>query len=179
MTVRVPSSGGRGPTCRICHPLLLCSGVRGWSCSNAITCLWQHDDSNQAELQFALGYMPVVDSCIYSMGDVWRSWEIFSPSPQPSGLPFRASCCWNGLAVLRAAPLLHSGVKFRSHQTGECHASECTLLCDDYARLGYTNVVIDGGVQLAYDYSLAREMAACAAAAQPHLTAHRHAHTHA
>jgi hypothetical protein len=60
----------------MCHPLLLCSGVRGWSCSNAITCLWQHDDSNQAELQFALGYMPVVDSCIYSMGDVWRSREI-------------------------------------------------------------------------------------------------------
>ncbi len=30
-----------------------------------------------------------------------------------AGLPFRASCCWNGIAVLRAAPF-KAGVRIRT-----------------------------------------------------------------
>lgn len=64
--------------------------------------------------------------------------------------------------MLAAAPF-EAGVRFRSHMPGECAASECTLLCEDFARLGYSHVVVDAGVQLAYDWGLAREMAAGAA----------------
>lgn len=39
--------------------------------------------------------------------------------------------------------------------------SECTMLCNDFARLGYDYVVVDAGVQLTYDWNLAREMMAC------------------
>eukprot|EP00879_Flechtneria_rotunda_P021543 GHRR01022706.1.p1 GENE.GHRR01022706.1~~GHRR01022706.1.p1 ORF type:complete len:543 (+),score=179.88 GHRR01022706.1:277-1905(+) len=75
------------------------------------------------------------------------------------GLPVRASCCWNGLVVLSAAPFAQ-GMRFRTQQEGECRASECSLLCEDYARLGYDYVVVDAGVQMAYDWELAREMMA-------------------
>lgn len=74
-----------------------------------------------------------------------------------AGLPFRAQCCWNGLAVLSAEPF-RRGVRVRAHQPGECSASECTLLCNDYARLGFTRVVVDPSVQLAYLPELAREI---------------------
>lgn len=38
--------------------------------------------------------------------------------------------------------------------------SECTMVCNDFARLGYDYVVVDAGVQLTYDWNLAREMMA-------------------
>jgi hypothetical protein len=60
-------------------------------------------------------------------------------------------CCWNGLAVMRAAPLLSKRITFRNHSAGECRASECSLLCDDLHAAGYHHVVMDPGVQLAYD----------------------------
>jgi hypothetical protein len=34
---------------------------------------------------------------------------------------------------------------------GECRASECSLLCHDLHRLGYGRIVVDPGVQLAYE----------------------------
>jgi hypothetical protein len=33
-------------------------------------------------------------------------------------------------------------------------------MCNDFARLGFDNVVVDAGVQLSYDWHLAREMSA-------------------
>jgi hypothetical protein len=33
-------------------------------------------------------------------------------------------------------------------------------MCNDFARLGFNNVVVDAGVQLSYDWELAREMSA-------------------
>jgi len=35
---------------------------------------------------------------------------------------------------------------------GECRASECSLLCHDLHRLGYGKIVVDPGVQLAYEH---------------------------
>jgi hypothetical protein len=35
------------------------------------------------------------------------------------------------------------------------------MVCNDFARLGYDYVVVDAGVQLTYDWNLAREMMAC------------------
>ncbi len=34
---------------------------------------------------------------------------------------------------------------------GECRASECTLVCHDLHRLGYREIIVDPGVQLAYE----------------------------
>lgn len=34
------------------------------------------------------------------------------------------------------------------------------MLCDDFARLGYKKVVVDAGVQLSYDWHIAKEMSA-------------------
>lgn len=68
-----------------------------------------------------------------------------------AGHPVPMRCCWNGLAVVAAAPFLAHGVRFRSHQPGECAASECSLLCDDFYRLGYKHVVMDPAVRLAYE----------------------------
>jgi hypothetical protein len=45
-----------------------------------------------------------------------------------------------------------------SSSSSECRASECSLLCEDFARLGFDRVVVDAGVQVAYDWGLAREM---------------------
>ena len=39
----------------------------------------------------------------------------------------------------------------RSHEPGECAASECSLLCNDFLRLGYDNMVVDPGIRLAYE----------------------------
>jgi hypothetical protein len=76
------------------------------------------------------------------------------------GLPFRTACCWNGLAMLRAAPFLE-GLRFRARvDVRECDASECGLLCEDLHRLhgGGADVVVDPGVRVAYDVTLAREL---------------------
>ena len=34
---------------------------------------------------------------------------------------------------------------------GECRASECSLLCHDLHRLGFGKIIVDPGVQLAYE----------------------------
>eukprot|EP00884_Botryococcus_braunii_P011448 jgi/Botrbrau1/20303/Bobra.31_1s0080.1 len=66
-----------------------------------------------------------------------------------AGLRFPVTCCWNGLAVANAQPFLE-GYEFRGHLTGECHASECSLMCEDFFRLGYSRFIVDPGVRLAY-----------------------------
>jgi hypothetical protein len=43
-----------------------------------------------------------------------------------TGLPFRASCCWNGLAVLKAAPF-KAGVRIRPPMKDECQVSQCVV----------------------------------------------------
>jgi len=68
-----------------------------------------------------------------------------------AGLPFPVTTCWNGLAILPARPFYH-GLRFRSHMPGECRASECSLLSHDLHRLGYGRMVVDPGVQVAYNH---------------------------
>lgn len=36
----------------------------------------------------------------------------------------------------------------RAHQPGECAASECSLLCADFMRLGQNRFLLDAGVRL-------------------------------
>lgn len=68
-----------------------------------------------------------------------------------AGQPVPMRCCWNGLVALAGAPLVHDGVRFRTHIPGECAGSECSLLCDDLLRLGFTHIVMDQGVRLTYE----------------------------
>jgi len=102
-----------------------------------------------------------------------------------AGLPFPASCCWNGMASLDAAPFLEGGYRFRAVaatgasgveaelaavagvvETGAaagappfaCPASECSLLCEDWTRAGAApRIIIDPGVRLAYDAGVAAD----------------------
>ncbi len=46
----------------------------------------------------------------------------------------------------------------RGHKKGECAASECSLLCNDYLRLGYGRFVVDPNVRLAYEQRDARDL---------------------
>jgi hypothetical protein len=36
---------------------------------------------------------------------------------------------------------------FRAHVKDECKASECSLMCDDFWRLGYQRVIVDPSVR--------------------------------
>lgn len=46
----------------------------------------------------------------------------------------------------------------RGHEKGECAASECTLLCNDFQRLGYNKIVVDPSVRLAYNHKDAKDV---------------------
>lgn len=74
--------------------------------------------------------------------------------PEPHAV-LQAYCCWNGMVKLRAEPF-RQGLRFRTHFPGECSASECSLLCDDYHRLGYNKVLIDPSIKLTYSLGLMR-----------------------
>jgi hypothetical protein len=45
-----------------------------------------------------------------------------------TGLPFKASCCWNGLAVLRATPFA-AGLRIRQPMQGECQVRVVWQAC--------------------------------------------------
>ncbi len=49
-------------------------------------------------------------------------------------------------------------VACRGHKKGECAASECTLLCNDYLRLGYSKFIVDPSVRLAYAHRDANDV---------------------
>ncbi|GAA98254.1 glycosyltransferase family 69 protein [Mixia osmundae IAM 14324] len=69
-------------------------------------------------------------------------------------LPIQVQSCWNGIAVLDPAPLyMHPAVKFRMANLakGECSASECSLICNDYMAAGYGRIMMVSRVKLAYD----------------------------
>lgn len=46
----------------------------------------------------------------------------------------------------------------RANEPGECAASECSLLCNDFMRLGYSRVVVDPGVRMAYEVFAAQNV---------------------
>ena len=69
-------------------------------------------------------------------------------------LPVQVQSCWNGIAILDPAPMYaHPHVRFRMAKlsTGECSASECSLICNDYWNSGYGRIIMIPRVKLAYD----------------------------
>lgn len=69
-------------------------------------------------------------------------------------LPVQVQSCWNGIAVLDPGPFYSPPhVKFRMAKIteGECSASECSLICNDYWEAGYGRIMMVPRVKLAYD----------------------------
>ncbi|KAF7439839.1 capsular associated protein [Pleurotus ostreatus] len=69
-------------------------------------------------------------------------------------LPVQVQSCWNGIAVLDPAPFYEPPhVRFRMARitNGECSASECSLICNDYWEAGYGRIMMVPRVKLAYD----------------------------
>jgi alpha-1,3-mannosyltransferase len=69
-------------------------------------------------------------------------------------LPVQVQSCWNGIAVLDSAPFYsHPGVRFRMAKImgGECSASECSLICNDFWEAGFGRIMMVPRVKLAYD----------------------------
>ena len=69
-------------------------------------------------------------------------------------LPVQVQSCWNGIAILDPDPMYaHPHVRFRMAKlsAGECSASECSLICNDYWNAGYGRIIMIPRVKLAYD----------------------------
>ncbi|KAG6819961.1 hypothetical protein H0H93_007041 [Arthromyces matolae] len=69
-------------------------------------------------------------------------------------LPIQVQSCWNGIAILDPAPFYTPPhVRFRMARIteGECSASECSLICNDYWEAGYGRIMMVPRVKLAYD----------------------------
>ncbi|KAG6331434.1 hypothetical protein ID866_7653 [Astraeus odoratus] len=69
-------------------------------------------------------------------------------------LPIQVQSCWNGIAILDPAPFYTPPyVRFRMARLaeGECSASECSLICNDYWEAGYGRILMVPRVKLAYD----------------------------
>ncbi|KIM82738.1 glycosyltransferase family 69 protein [Piloderma croceum F 1598] len=69
-------------------------------------------------------------------------------------LPMQVQSCWNGIAILDPAPFYSPPhVRFRMARImeGECSASECSLICNDYWESGYGRIMMVPRVKLAYD----------------------------
>ncbi|KAF8607392.1 CAP59-like protein [Ceratobasidium sp. AG-I] len=69
-------------------------------------------------------------------------------------LPIQVQSCWNGIAVLDPAPIYATPhVRFRMARIaeGECSASECSLIGNDYWNAGYGRIIMVPRVKLAYD----------------------------
>ncbi len=69
-------------------------------------------------------------------------------------MPIQVQSCWNGVAILDPAPFYQpKHVRFRMARIaeGECSASECSLICNDYWEAGYGRILMVPRVKLAYD----------------------------
>ncbi|KDQ06757.1 glycosyltransferase family 69 protein [Botryobasidium botryosum FD-172 SS1] len=69
-------------------------------------------------------------------------------------LPIQVQSCWNGIAVLDPAPMYAAPhIRFRMAKLaeGECSASECSLIGNDYWDAGYGRIIMVPRVKLAYD----------------------------
>ncbi|OCH90488.1 capsular associated protein [Obba rivulosa] len=70
-------------------------------------------------------------------------------------LPIQVQSCWNGIAVLDPAPFYappHVRFRMARIMDGECSASECSLICNDYWQAGYGRIMMVPRVKLAYDH---------------------------
>lgn len=67
------------------------------------------------------------------------------------GRPVPVQACWNGLARLRAEPFAR-GLRFRRALLGECNHGECSLVADDFARMGFGRALVDPTIVASYAF---------------------------
>uniref|UniRef100_A0A7S1K2U2 Uncharacterized protein n=1 Tax=Vitrella brassicaformis TaxID=1169539 RepID=A0A7S1K2U2_9ALVE len=92
-------------------------------------------------------------------GNPWGSFAYSNWRQLQSGKPLQVGCCWNGAAALSPIPFIAHDVRFRRSRDGvvgcpvdrECSASECSLLCKDFARNGFHRVLAVPSMRVAYD----------------------------
>eukprot|EP01116_Phalansterium_solitarium_P003446 TRINITY_DN14273_c0_g1_i1.p1 TRINITY_DN14273_c0_g1~~TRINITY_DN14273_c0_g1_i1.p1 ORF type:complete len:379 (-),score=85.36 TRINITY_DN14273_c0_g1_i1:101-1177(-) len=78
-------------------------------------------------------------------------------------LPVPVYSCWNGMVVMSARPFIRKGVRFRANppdvlakfksgtlDKGVCYHSECLLVCTDFRNAGFTNILLNAEVRVAY-----------------------------
>jgi len=87
--------------------------------------------------------------------------RIFHHEPSSSlfqrHLPIQVQSCWNGIAVMDPAPFYsppHVRFRMAKIMEGECSASECSLICNDYWEAGYGRIMMVPRVKLAYDQTV-------------------------
>jgi hypothetical protein len=72
-------------------------------------------------------------------------------------LPIQVQSCWNGIAILDPEPFYtppHTRFRMARIAEGECSASECSLICNDYWASGYGRIMMVPRVKLAYDHKV-------------------------
>ncbi|KAJ7178075.1 capsular associated protein [Mycena filopes] len=121
--------------------------------------IWQ-SRTNNAGITCAADYMYHDEIGAPVFYDNWNApfESIFHHAPSndrfQKHLPIQVQSCWNGIAILDPEPFyLPPHVRFRmAHITdGECSASECSLICNDYWNAGYGRIMMVPRVKLAYD----------------------------
>jgi hypothetical protein len=111
----------------------------------------------------------------YSFYDTWVTRDIdgnpFTPYPPfvtapatqrafARAEPAKVRCCWNGVAVMRAAiflapsPALRTaeGIRFRAnHSKSDCYSAECQHICADMHLRGYDKIYVNPTVRITYE----------------------------
>ncbi|KAI9778048.1 MAG: hypothetical protein M1835_005082 [Candelina submexicana] len=64
--------------------------------------------------------------------------------------PFQVYACWNGGAVISAAPVIEQRIAFRKSAEGECFMGEPTLFCKDLWRLKMGRIQVVPTVNVGY-----------------------------
>lgn len=87
---------------------------------------------------------------------IWPSYPHFhdssARSQQRLGLPIRVFSCWNGVTILDAAPFLTKRpIEFRPSRSAQVYHSECFWICYDFWDAGYTRVLVNSNVIIAYN----------------------------
>ena len=65
--------------------------------------------------------------------------------------PFQVYACWNGGAVISAAPIMERRIRFRRNIEDECYMGEPTLFAKDLWRLGLGRIQVVPTVNVGYD----------------------------
>ncbi|KAI9717189.1 MAG: hypothetical protein M1812_004937 [Candelaria pacifica] len=68
--------------------------------------------------------------------------------------PFQVYACWNGGAIISAAPVIRQRIAFRSSIEGECFMGEPTLFCKDLWRLKMGRIQVVPTVNVGYAQQL-------------------------
>ncbi|OJD15368.1 hypothetical protein AJ78_04373 [Emergomyces pasteurianus Ep9510] len=92
----------------------------------------------------------------------WLAQDMFFDDPPSArryekSLPLQAYSCWGGMVTLDAAMFIKRKVSFRNSAAGECYMGEPTLLAKDLWRIGQGKILVVPSVNVAYEYSFARE----------------------